>query len=176
MLRFAVLFLLLLAGLARAEGLTAEARQRIAADRVDFLDAAATAIAWFGDPRGLDAAAIDDFIAAKRAARRADVYGLLLAADLSADGWVSQAEVARLAPGLSPQRRGRLIARAAAADGDGDGRTSPAELAAFAAAEALRLVPDKDRDDLRLMLLFDADGDGWVSFAEVQTGIADIAA
>jgi len=163
-------------GAALAEGLPEAARQRIAENKTAFLEAAATAINWFDDARGIDAAAIDDFIASERAARRADVYGLLLSADLTADSAISGDEVVRIAPSLSPRLRGRLIARAAAADGNGDGTVDAAELELFAEAEALRLVPDKDREDLRLILLFDSDGDGWVSFAEVKAGLAGIAA
>lgn len=166
----------LFAGMGLADGLTPDARQRISDDKGAFLEAAATALNWFGDSRGLNAAAIDDFIAAERAARRADVMQVLLAADLNADGAVSAAEVARLAPGLSPHARGRLIARQAQADRDGDATVDSAELQGFARFEAIRLVPDKRAEDLRLILLFDADGDGWVSFAEVKTAVAGIAA
>lgn len=171
----AVLSLAILAPGAVAQGLTDEGRARIAEDRGAFLDAASTAIAWFGDARGLNAAAIDDFIAAERAERRAGVTQVLMAADLSADGAVTAAEVARIAPGLSPSARGKLIARQAQADSNGDGTVSPPELQSFARSEALRLVPEKRAEDLRLLLLFDQNGDGWLAFDEVRRGIADIA-
>ncbi len=172
----AVLAIIPIAQGAAAQGLTDEMRARIARDRGAFLDAASTAIAWFGDDRGLNAAGIDDFIADERAERRAGVMQMLLAADLSADGALGRDEVARIAPSLSPTARGKLIARHDQADLNGDGTVSGAEMTGFAAAEAQRLVPDKRAEDLRLMLLFDQDGDGWVSFAEVKRAIAEISA
>lgn len=174
-----VLVLLGMLGIAQsaaAQGLTDEMRARIAEDRGAFLDAASTAIAWFGDDRGLNAAGIDDFIAAERAERRSGVMQMLLAADLSADGALSRAEVARVAPSLSPTARGKLIVRQDQADLNGDGMVSAPEMTRFAANEALRLVPDKRAENLRLMLLFDDNGDGWVSYPEVKRAIADISA
>lgn len=171
-----VLGMILAAHGVAAQGLTDEMRARIADDRGAFLDAASTAIAWFGDDRGLNAAGIDDFIAAERAERRAAVIQMLMAADLTADGALARAEVARVAPSLSPSARGKLIARHDQADLNGDGTVSGTEMTRFAAFEALRLVPDQRAEDLRLMLLFDQDGDGWVSYAEVKRAIADISA
>ena len=161
---------------ASAQGLTDAQRARIAEDRGMFLDAASTAIAWFGDARGLNGAAVDDYIAAERAARRADVVALIMAADLSADGAVSAAEVARVVPSMTAHARGKLIARHDMADVDASGVVTAAEVSRFAMGEALRLVPDKRASDLRLLLVFDADDDGWVTFAEVKKGIADISA
>lgn len=156
-----------LAGAAPAQDLTAAQQQRLQKDPAVFLDAAATATHWFGDPRGLNADAVRDFVAAMRAGRRADVTALLLQADLSDDGVITQTEVMRLAPGLSPTARGKLIARAGLADADGDGAVSAAEVQAYARAEALRLFPDHKVQDLKVILLFDRDGDGWVSYDEV---------
>lgn len=112
--------------------------------------------------------------------------GACLAQGLSSDArqrivddksaFLEAAEVARLSPSLSPHARGRLIARQAQAHVNGNGTVDAAELQGFARFEALRLVPDKRAEDLRLILLFDADGDGWVSFAEVKTAVAGIAA
>ncbi|MGQ0611312.1 MAG: hypothetical protein ACT4N9_09450 [Paracoccaceae bacterium] len=161
--------------LLHAQGLSADQRDRVLRDRAEFVEAAAIAINWFGDPRGLNAAAIEDYIAAERAERRAGVIRALMAADLSADGTVSAAEVARLAPTLTPTARGRLIALHAAADADADGIAGPGEMAALARAEALRLVSDDRAETLRVLLLFDTDGDGWVLLDEVRAAIAGLA-
>lgn len=170
-----VLVVVLGARLLQAQGLSADQRDRVLKDRAEFVEAAAIAINWFGDPRGLNAAAIEDYIAAERAERRAGVIKALMAADLSADGTVSTAEVARLAPTLTPTARGRLIALHALADTDADGIAGPEEMIRLAQAEALRLVDDDRAESLRLLLVFDADGDGWVLLDEVRTAIAGLA-
>lgn len=159
-----------------AQDLSAEDRARLVKDRVAFLEAAATATHWFGDPRGLNAQGVDDYVAAARADRRATALAGVLRADLSGDGTVTLDEVARLAPGLAPAARGKLFAAAGRADADHDDRITPAELTAFAGAEALRLFPDQRAHDLRLILLFDANADGWVSYDEVVQKLKEIAA
>lgn len=166
---------LLASGLA-AQDLSDKDRARLLKDRRSFLEAAATATEWFGDPRGLNAQAVEDYVAACRASRRADAMVLILQADLSGDGLVTRAEVARLAPALSPGTRGRLIAGFDAGDADGDGRLTAAELTGFAQAEALRLFPDDRARDLRLILLFDTDGDGWVRYDEVAAKLKEMRA
>jgi hypothetical protein len=165
-----------LVGPAAAQELTTRQQDRLEDDPAAFLEAAATATHWFGDPRGLDAAAVRDYVAAMRASRRADVTALLLQADLSDDGAVTMDEVQRLAPGLTPSARGKLIARAGLADADGEGTVSPAELQAYARAEALRLFPDQKAQDLQLILLFDNDDDGWVRYEEVVEALKDLTA
>ena len=159
---------------ADAQVLTAQQQDRLFTDPAAFLEAAATATHWFGDPRGLNAQGVLDFVAAMRAGRRADVTALLLQADLSDDGIVSQDEVLRLAPALTPSARGKLIARAGLADGDSDGAVSPAELQAYARDEALRLFPDQKAQDLQMVLLFDTDGDTWVAYDEVVQALKDL--
>lgn len=170
-----VLVVILGSRLLQAQGLSADQRDRVLKDRAEFLEAAAIAINWFGDPRGLNAAAIEDYIAAEWAERRAGVIKALMAADLSADGTVSAAEVARLAPTLTPSARGRLIALHTLADADADGIAGPDEMIRFSQAEALRLVDDDRAETLRVLLLFDVDGDGWVLLDEVRTAIAGLA-
>lgn len=165
-----------LCGAAAAQDLTVQQRDRLLGDPTAFLEAAATATHWFGDPRGLDAAAVRDYVAAMRANRRADASQFLLQADLSDDGAVTQDEVLRLAPGLTPSARGKLIARAGLADVDGDGTVSPVEIQAHARAEALRLFPEKNAQDLQMILLFDRDDDGWVRYDEVVQAMKDLAA
>lgn len=170
-----VLVVILGSRLLQAQGLSADQRDRVLKDRAEFLEAAAIAINWFGDPRGLNAAGIEDYIAAERAERRAGVIKALMAADLSADGTVSAAEVARLAPTLTPSARGRLIALHTLADADADGIAGPDEMIRLSQAEALRLVDDDRAETLRVLLLFDVDGDGWVLLDEVRTAIAGLA-
>jgi hypothetical protein len=170
-----LMFGLGLAFAAQAQGISDETRAQIAKTPQSFLDKASMAIAFFGDARGLNQSAVEDIIAAERAIRRADVLQLLLSADLSADGAVSDAEVARIAPSLSANARGKLFARHATADADGDGLATGAELQDYAAAEAMRLVPPKRQADLLLLLIFDTNADGWVTFAEIQKAVADIA-
>ncbi len=159
-----------------AQALSPQDKERLLKDREGFLEAAATATHWFGDPRGLNAQAVEDYVAAARAGRRADVLALLAQADLSDDGVVTLAEVERLAPGLSPTLRGKLIAAAGQADIDHDASLSAVEQLTYARAEALRLFPDQKARDLRLMLLFDGNGDGWVTYEEVVQKLKDLAA
>jgi len=68
--------LLALIGESRAEDLTGEQQQRLLKDPSAFLEAAATATHWFDDPRGLNAQGVQDFVAAMRASRRADVVAM----------------------------------------------------------------------------------------------------
>lgn len=168
--------LLLAAGPGLAQDISAADKARLLKDRVGFLEAAAMATHWFGDRRGLNAQAVEDFVAAQRAARRADVMGLVLQADLSGDGIVTRDEVLRLAPGLPPGLRGRLIAGTDLADSDRDGAVSAEEIRRYAQGEAVRLFPDRKARDLRLILLFDGNGDGWVSYDEVVQKLKDLAA
>lgn len=170
-----VLMLVLGARLLQAEGWSAEVRARVLKDQAEFVEAAATAIHWFGDARGLNPAAIEDYIAAERAQRRASVVAGLMAADLNADGAVSAQEVARLAPALAPQTRGRLIASHALADTGRDGSVDAAEMTLHSGAEALRLVSEKRAEVLHILMLFDLDGDGWVLLDEVRSAVADLA-
>ena len=170
-----------LAGAAPAQDLTVpdlttQEQQRLLKAPATFLEAAASATHWFGDPRGLNAQGVQDFVAAMRAGRRADVMALLLRADLSDDGIISRDEVMRLAPGLSAAARGKLIARAGLADADGDGAVSGGEVQAYARSEALRLVPDRQVQDLNLILRLDRDGDAWVTYDEVVQGLKALAA
>jgi hypothetical protein len=160
----------------QAQDLSAADRARLVKDPTAFLEVAATATHWFGDPRGLNAQGVEDYVAAARAGKRADAMAALLRADLSGDGTVTLDEVARLAPSLSPGPRGKLIAAEDRADADHDGKVTPAELTRFAQGEALRLFPDQKAHDLRLILLFDVNADGWVSFDEVVQKLKDMAA
>lgn len=166
--------LLALVGKSHAEDLTAQQQQRLLQHPAAFLESAATATHWFDDPRGLNAQGVQDFVAAMRASRRADVVAMLLKADLSGDGIITENEVMRLSPGLSPTVRGKLIARAGLADGNGDGAISPEELQAYAQDEALRLFPDQKAQDLNLILLFDSDGNGWVTYEELVKALKDL--
>lgn len=154
------------------QGLPAQTLKKLRGAPDKFIADAAGLILGFGGARGIDRDGIERFIALERARTRARVVADLMEADLDAGGAVAQAEVAVLMATLSARARGRLHLAHAAADGDGDGAVSRAELAARADAEAMARLDADEAEDLLRFLIFDLDGDGFVTLPEVSQAVA----
>jgi hypothetical protein len=137
-----------------------------------FLQDAAVVIYGFGANGGIDLAGIDGFIAAERARFRAREMARYLAADLDNDGDIALAEMALLADAAAAGKRGRLQRGYDQADADANGVLTVAELRGFAQTVALGQMTDADADDLRGLLMFDADGNGTVAMEEVAAGVS----
>lgn len=99
------------------------------------------------------------FLIAQGAAARPDAGTVISAMDEDGDGLVSAVE-------FTPRGRGPGVGLLERADSDGDGRISRAEHAAMQAERAERIVEWADK----MFAELDADGDGYVTTAEVHRG------
>lgn len=132
-------------------------------------------VVGFGGPDGLTLAGIENHIAVERAGARASALRRLFAMDLDADGSVDRDELAVVQDAASAATRGRMERQFAAADADRDGTLDPAEIAADGLAAGLRALDEAEADLLRAAFRLDADGDGLLTVAEVETGVARLA-
>lgn len=157
---------------AHAQGLTGALAARLADDPRAILEQAEEAILGHGDARGIDRAGLLRMIAIDRAAARARTLGQILAADLDGDGGVAAVEAAATAATRSAGARTRFLRLVANADADGNGTVSAGELRSVAEAQALRAVSSAREGRLLDLMALDADGDGWLTLAEVRAGVA----
>lgn len=168
-----LILLPLLAGTASpalAQDLSEAALQRLQSDPAPFLELAATVISSQGEAGAVGMAGVDRFVAMERAMARAAAMRLQMA-DGDLDGVVTEAEMTARLAALAQVQNSRLWAQFQAADGDGDGALSAAELSAFGHAQAFTAFSEMDEALVRMVLSFDADGDGMVSLGEVQAGV-----
>lgn len=159
-----------LAGPALAQDLSEAALQRLRADPMPFLDLAANVISAQGEAGAIGLAGVDRFVAMERAMARASALRLQMA-DGDLDGLVTEDEMAARLAVLSQAQNARLWAQFQAADGNGDGVLDAAELSAFGHAQAFSAFSEMEEALVRMVLDFDADGDGMVSLDEVQAGV-----
>lgn len=169
-----LILLSLLAGLASplaAQDLSEAALQRLRSDPAPFLQLAASVITSQGEGGTVGLAGIDRFVAMERAMARASALRLQMA-DGDLDGSVTSDEMTARLAALAQAQNARLWGQFQAADGNGDGVLSAAELSAFGHAQALGAFSEMDEALVRMVLQFDADGDGQVSLPEVQAGVS----
>lgn len=160
----------LMTGPLAAQDVSEAALQRLRADPAPFLGLAAQVIAAEGEAGGIGAAGIDRFVAMERAMARASALRLQMA-DANLDGEVTMDEMSERLQGLAQVANSRLWGQFQAADGNGDGVLDAAELSAFGHAQAFSAFSEMDEALVRIVLNFDADGDGKVSLDEVQAGV-----
>jgi hypothetical protein len=141
-----------------------------------FLRDAAELIYGFGRDGGIDLAGIDAFVAAERARFRAKEMARYLAADINNDGDVGRDEMAALADAAAAGKRGGLQLGYDRADADGDGVLGLTELRGYAQGVAMVQMSDADVDEMRGILMFDADGDGVAAMEEVAAGVSALVA
>lgn len=139
---------------------------RMAPDK--FLTEAAGLILGYGGPKGIDLEGIDTFVAGERARVRARAVADLVEADLDADGSVSRRELTAVMAAASARTRGRLHLTHAAADADKDGIATATEIWRAAGEKALQVLDEADAETLRAFMMFDLDGDGYVTLPEVS--------
>lgn len=146
----------------------------IKADPAQYLDHTAGLIAAFGAGDGITEDQVNLSLSLVRAKARAAAILPLLRADLDGDGAVSREEVTLAGATLASPARRRLEARFQAGDGDGDGMISAAELADLGEAAALAALSPSQMAQAKILMGFDADGDGKVTLAEVRQGLAGL--
>jgi hypothetical protein len=168
-----ILFPLLaaMAGPLAAQDLHEAALQRLRSDPAPFLDLAAQLIAAQGEAGAVGLAGVDRFVALERAMARARAMRLQMA-DGNFDGVVTGAELTARLAALAQAENKRVWTQFDMADGNGDGVLSAAELSGFGHSQAFTAFSEMDEAMLRMVLSFDADGDGMVSLGEVQTGVS----
>lgn len=146
--------------------------KRLRRNPASFIAASADAILTYGTKAGLDAAAIDRFVAIDRAKVRAREVARLLRADLDNDTVIFKAEFDVLVSVTSAGSKGRLDLSWRQADVDHNDKVDTAELNAYAQSVALSEVSQVDADGWRALLLFDLDASGFVEIDEVIAAVA----
>lgn len=141
-----------------------------------FLRNAARIIYGYGTEDGVDAAAIETYVALERAGARAQQMAAFLAADLDDDGAVSRMELIALANTRAADPRGKLRLGFDQADEDGNGSLSTVEMQDFAQESALAALTEEEELSLRGLLRFDLDGNGLTTMTEVATVVSAILA
>ncbi|GGW36603.1 hypothetical protein GCM10011452_26390 [Gemmobacter lanyuensis] len=161
--------------LAHAVDLPAAVQKRLDRNPDAFVADALRLVAGFGGPSGLTGADIDRAIAVDRAAARAGALRDLLVADFDGDGGLSAVEVSGYLSILSARGRGDFLTTVSDADQGQDGALDPAEVGAAAARAAEAAVSVQEVAAMQALLLFDGDGDGGVTAAELRRGVAQAA-
>lgn len=136
-----------------------------------FLREAAGLILGYGRDGRIDPAGIEDAIATERANLRARDVRRLLMADLDDDLNVDGRELDVAIAAASATMRGRLMGWHMDADLDRDGTVAWAELRAFAKASSLSALDEEAAGAMRAVMVFDMDGDGFVSVPEVRQAL-----
>ena len=142
-------------------------RLRSAPDR--FLQEAGRLIYGYGADGAIDAAGLARYVALQRASVRARSMRSFLDADLNNDGAVSSDEITARADTLAANARGRLIFAHKAADLENDTTVSAEEMRNLAELDAMDSLTADEEQVILGFIGFDADKDGLVTTAEVQT-------
>lgn len=148
--------------------------QTIKADPARYLDRTASLIAAYGAGDGITEDQVNTSLALVRARARAAAIVPLLMADLDGDGAVTRAEVTGAEATLASAARDRLEAVFVTADADGDAVVSAAERADLGEVAALAALTPSAMAQAKILMGFDADGDGKVTLAEVRQGLAGL--
>jgi hypothetical protein len=113
-------------------------------------------------------------LALLRAKARAAAILPLLMADLDGDGVINREEVTVAEDALASAGRSRLEAVFEKADADGNAVISTAELADLGEAAAQAAISPSRMAQAKILMGFDADGDGKVTLTEVRQGLAGL--
>ncbi len=146
----------------------------IKADPASYLDTVAALIASYGAEDGLTAEQVDTSIALVRAKARATAMMPLVAADLDGDGTLTREEVVLAKSAASASGRSKLGKAFVLADVDGNAVVTPDELADFGAMAAMKTYSPARMAEIKVLLGFDADGDGKVTLVEVRAGLVGL--
>jgi len=144
---------------------------RITDDPDRFLTEAAGLILGFGTAGQIGPKGIEDAIETERATIRARDIRRLLVADLNDDLAVDTRELNVAIAAASATMRGRLLTWHLDADLDRDGTVTWAEIRAFARARSLTDLDADAADGMRSVMVFDLDGNGFVSVQEVRDAL-----
>lgn len=146
----------------------------IKSDPAAYLQEVAALIAGAGQGDAITADQLAVSIAVRRAQARAAVVESLVAADLDGDGAVTRAEMLDASGAMKAGARVRLDRQFAAADGDGDGVVTAAELASAGDAAALSVMGPARLAEVKVLMGFDANGDGRVTLDEVRSALQSL--
>lgn len=146
----------------------------IKADPAAYVASVAELIAAYGASDGITEDQLATSIALVRAKARAAAMTPLLAADLDGDGVVQRAELVAAEGASSAAGRARLERVFTAADADTDGAVSAQELSDAGAAAAMSAFGPARMAGLKVLMGFDANGDGLVTVAEVRSGLSGV--
>lgn len=144
---------------------------RISDDPERFLIEASGLILGYGTGSKISLTGIEDAIETERAALRARDIRRLLIADLNDDLAVDARELDVAIRAASATMRGRLLNWHLSADLDTDGVVAWQELRAFARARSLTDLDEDAADAMRSIMVFDLNGDRFVSVAEVREAL-----
>lgn len=166
-----VLALVLLPGLASAEGLPPRMMKAVRADPQAWVQDVAALIASAGQGDAVTSDQLAVAVGLQRARARVDVLAPLLAADLDGDGQITREEMLGAAQAMKASARAGLSRDFDAADGDGDKVVTAVELALAGDAAALSVLRPDRMAAVKVIMGFDADGDGRVTLDEVKAGV-----
>jgi len=145
---------------------------RVTEDPDGFLIEAAGLVLGFGTGGRISAQGIEDAIETERAAIRARDMRRLLVADLNDDLAVDDRELDVAIRAASATMRGRLLNWHMNADLNSDGTVGWTELRAFAHARSITDLDEDAAEAMRALMVFDLNGDRYVSVKEVREALA----
>ena len=146
----------------------------IKADPASYLDSVTLLIASYGGADGISQEQVDTSLALVRAKARTAAIVPLIGADLDADGTVTREEVVVAEDAASASGRGKLERAFQAADVDGNAMVTPVELTDYGMAASMAAYSPAAMAKVKVLMGFDADGDGKVTLNEVRMGLAGL--
>ncbi|MGV8985002.1 MAG: EF-hand domain-containing protein [Cypionkella sp.] len=146
----------------------------IKADPTSYLDSVAGLIASYGGADGITEEQVAGSVALVRAKARVSAIVGLIGADLDGDGTVTREEITLTEAAASAAARRKLEKVFVAADVDGDATVSVEELSDFGAMAAMSAISPAQMAQTKVLMGFDADGDGKVTLNEVREGLAGL--
>lgn len=140
-----------------------------------YLDTVAGLIASYGAPDGITEEQLGTSMALVRAKARTGAIMPLMAADLDGDGAITRDEIVAAEAAVGAGARAKIEKAFVKADLDGDAVVSVQELADFGEGAAMAAFSPAKLAGLKVLMGFDADGDGKVTMTEVKAGLAGLA-
>lgn len=170
------LFALILPLAAQASPLLPETLLKsVKLDPAGYIDGVSQMIASYGGADGITEDQLATGMALVRARARIAAQMPLLRADLDGDGMITRDEIQLAGSVATPAARGRLDKLFRRADADASGAISGEELADLGASAALAAYGPAQMAGLKVLMGFDADGNGKVTLSEVRQGLAGLA-
>jgi hypothetical protein len=146
----------------------------IKADPASYLQTVSGLIAAYGAQDGITEDQLGTGMALVRAKARALAIVPLIGADLDADGTVLREEILAAEAAVGAGARGKLDRTFLTADANADGMVTPEELSDYGAAAAMAAFSPARMAAVKVLIGFDADGDGKVTLTEVRAGLSGL--